>query len=319
MKWIAPAMLLLLHANLFGQNGSASSGKTVVAVLPLDAVALASQGGVKVTTTTTDSSATRTEAAANPFDDRAAIEAFAEAATQKVLGAFVKVKRVRVVERTTLDRILKEQDFQMSDIAQANESARIGQLLGAEYLVTGQLQQVSVVPVYERYGAPLQDPLYEGTVELNLRLVNVSTGEVTASKDFKSGTGFLYQNSPSEAAYFALNGSEEDVVAWLRRAFPAQGSIFEIRKEKKGEAKEVVITCGKDMGVKKDDVFTVYYEMEVDVDGRMMMRSTDVGKVTVTKVEQDGVFSRCEVVKGGTKISEKFAAGVKLKVVQAKK
>lgn len=320
MTWFVIWTVLAMNSAAWPQNGSTESGgKTVVAVLPLDAVALVSKEGAPITTPATDSGAVRAAAAPNPFADRAAIEAFAEAATQKIVGAFVAVKRVRVVERTTLDRIVKEQDFQMSDLAQANEGARLGQMLGAEFIVTGQLQQVSITPIYEQYGQQLEQPLYEGTVEMSLRLINVASGEVTANKNVKGYTGFLYQNTPSEAAYFALKSGEEAVVEWLRRAFPAEGSIFEIRKEKKGEAQEVVITCGKDMGVRKDDVFNVYYETEVDVDGRMLKRSTDVGKLTVIKLEQDGVFSRCEVEKGGKKISEKMAAGVKLKVVQTKK
>lgn len=320
MKWFVIWTVLAMTSPAWSQSGSnESGGKTVVAVLPLDAVALASSEGVKITITSTDSSVTSATAAPNPFADRAAIEAFAEAATQKIVGAFVAVKRVRVVERTTLDRIVKEQDFQMSDLAQANEGTRLGQMLGAEFIVTGQLQQVSITPIYERYGERLEQPLYEGTVEMSLRLINVASGEVTANKNIRGRTGFLYQNTPSEAAYFALKSGEEDVVEWLRRAFPAEGSIFEIRKAKNGEAQEVVITCGKDMGVRKDDVFNVYYETEVDVDGRLLKRSTDVGKLTVIKLEQDGIFSRCEVEKGGKKISEKMAAGVKLKVVQVKK
>jgi len=324
--WLTKSLFTLMtvtviSAGAWGQaKVSLDSKKLAVAVMPLDAVALAARGGTKVTIKVTDSSATREESAPNLFADKAAIDAFADAATQKVVNAFVKVKRIRVVERTMLDKILKEQNFQMTDLAQANQGARIGELLGAEFIVQGQLQQASVTQITEDiWGKPINEPQFSGTVELTLRLIDVSSGEVTSSKDFKGATGFLYQKSPSEAAYVALNDAEKSIGEWLRNAFPAQGIIFEIRKEKKGEAKEVVITCGKDLGIKKDDVFKVMTETEVEIDGKKLKRTSDVGKLVVTKLEEDGNFARCDVDKGGKDISTKFAAGTRLVVVQTKK
>ncbi len=80
-----------------------------------------------------------------------------------------------------------------------------------------------------------------------------------------------------------------------------------------------MINCGKDLGIRKDDVFKVFYETEVEIDGAMLKKSTDIGKLVVTKVEQDGTFSRCEVDKGGKSIYEKISSGTRLKVVQVKK
>lgn len=316
MKFILPFLLMLTGA-LASQNSN-DAKKTTVAVLPLDAIALATQDGAKITLIMTDSSVTREESAPNIFADKAAIASFADAATQKVVNAFLDVKRIRVVERTMMDRILKEQDFQMSDLSEGNEGVKIGSLLGAEYIVAGQLQQVSVAQVEETWMGATSFA-YTATADINLRVINVSTAEVIASKNFQGATGFLSKPTPSEAAYFALDKVQKDIGEWLRRAFPAEGFIYEIKKAKKGEAKLVVITCGKELGIRKDDAFKVYYETEVDIDGRIVKKSSDIGKLVVKKVEQDGVFSQCEVDKGGKQIAEHFAAGKKLKVVQTKK
>ncbi len=297
------------------------SKKTVVAVLPLDAVALTSRQGVNVTVIVTDSSVTRDESAPALFDNQEAITAFAEAATQKVTNAFVKVKRITVVERTTLDRVLKEQDFQMSDFSTPDQSTHIGELLGAEYVMQGQLQQVSVSEVENRdvWGELKKEPAFTATVELNLRLINVATGEITTSKDVGGRTGFLSQPTASQAAYWALNRAEDNIADWLRRVFPVEGFILEIRKQKKDEAREVVITCGKELGVRKNDVFNVFVEKEIEIDGVTRKRTTDIGKLKVKKTEQDGYFSRCKVEKGGRDIVTYLSAGTKLKVIQVKK
>ncbi len=315
-------LLCLFVFNGYGQGRvGMDTKKTVVAVLPLDAVALTSRQGIKVTVLATDSTMTRTVAAPGLFEDQSSIAAFAEAATQKIVNAFVNVKRLTVVERSVIDKILKEQDFQLTDFAKTSESIRIGGLLGAEYILQGQLQQVTVTELDNRdvWGNPKDEPAFAGTVELNLRLVNVSTGEITASKDVGGETGFWTQPSPSEAAYWALNQAEQKTTEWLRTTFPVEGFVLEVRKEKKGEAREVVITCGKSLGVRKGDKFKVFTEQLVEIDGRQVPRSEDVGKLEVKKTEQDGNFSRCEVEKGGKSIMKLLADGVKLKVVQIKK
>ena len=312
----------LFSGIVWSQNtGNGTAKKITVAVLPLDAAALTSGSGLNFSGSSADSITGGKLSGPGFFKERSEITAFAEAATQKVVNAFVNLKRMRVIERTQVDKILREQDFILSDLAQTGESAKMGSLLGAEYIVLGEIQQISVVMHNDTGWSafPSDGSVYEGTVELGLRLISVSSGEVIASKNLKGETGFLYQKTPAEAGYKALSYSEKDLAEWLRHAFPAEGIIFEIKKQKKGEAKEVVINCGKDLGIRKGDIFKVYYETDVEIEGVLVKKSTDIGKLEVMKVEQDGLFSRCDVDKGGKLISEKFAAGIKIKVVQAKK
>lgn len=307
------SLMLILCGHAFSQNKvGMDTKKTVVAVLPFEAVIVNAAG-----TAAGDNSGSGSDL----FGDKPSVEAFAESATQEIVSAMVSIKRVRVVERAALDGVLKEQDFQLGDFSKTDGSVKIGELLGAEYVAQGQLQQVSVTPVEEKdlNGQPTNEPAFTATVDINLRLINVSTGEITASKGFQGSLGFLTRKTPAEAANAALDRAVKKVHEMLRYTFPAEGSIYEIKKAKKGEAMEVIVTCGKDLGIKKDDVFRVYVETEVEVEGRMVKRSSDVGKLVVTKLEQDGVFSICDVEKGGKKIAEKFASGSKLKVVQVKK
>jgi TolB-like protein len=291
------SMILLLSVNAWSQNDGPK--KTIVAVLPLDAIALATQESKS------------DNAQTNPFDTHEAIVSFAEAVTQKIVDGFVNVKRVRVVERTALDKILREQNFQMTDFSKPNESVKIGELLGAQYILQGQLQQVSVSPYTSATGAG-----YTSTIDVSLRLINVSDGEITASKNLHFFTGFIVSNTPMESVYLSLKRGEQNIAEWLRSVFPAEGFIFEIKKAKKGEAKVVIITCGSEQGVHKGDKFKIYVETELDLDGRKVKRSSDVGKLEVTKLEQDGIFATCDVDDGGKEIADKIAAGMKLKVVQ---
>ena len=65
-----------------------------------------------------------------------------------------------LVSRTALDRILKEQEFQVSELADSGTQLLLGKQLGAQIIVTG-----TITPVPDGY-------------EVNAQLIRVETGAV---------------------------------------------------------------------------------------------------------------------------------------------
>lgn len=332
-RWFAiSAFALMLMSSAVMAQGKTGfdSEKTKIAILPFEAAKIAEQYGFKGTIQWGKSNVTYEERADSPFSSVESIIAFAEAATQRAVDAFVATKRFTVLDRTAMEKVMKEQDFQLTDNVDPNSVVNIGALLGAQFIVNGQVQSVSTNPVYDRKNTSKLLG-YSGTVEIQVTLIDVSTGQVTSSKRLKGSTEVegskvlgvalleVYESTPAKAAYKGLAEITSDMKKWLREAFPVIGEIFEITKSKKGAAETVTITCGKDIGVKKDDQFRVYEEKQVEVNGKMINKTTDVGTLVVKKLEEDGVFSTCSVEKGGKAITEKIAAGVKLKVVSVKK
>lgn len=331
IRWFAvSAMALMLITQAATSQGKTSfdSDKTKIAILPFEAAKIAEQYGFKGTIQWGKSNVTYEERADSPFSSVESIIAFAEAATQRAVDAFVSTKRFVVLDRTAMEKIMKEQDFQLSDNVDPASAANIGMLLGAQYVVNGQVQSVSTNPVYDRKNTSKLLG-YSGTVEIQITLIDVTTGQVTSSKRLKGSTEAanlfginlldLVESTPAKAAYKGLGEITSDMKKWLRDAFPVIGEIFEIVKSKKGAAETLTITCGKDIGVKKGDKFKVYTEKEVEISGKTIMKTTDVGMLVVSKVEEDGVFSTCKVEKGGKEIATKIGAGEKLKVVSVKK
>jgi len=320
---------LVIGAGMLIAQGKTSmeSEKARVAILPFDAASVVEKGGYKETWKSGGGTWEHKSEAPPLFDNEAALRSFSDAAAQKMVNAFVRLKRFTIVERTAMEAIMKEQDFQMTDFTNTNSAVQVGNMLGVQYLVQGQLQNVTAFPKYDQKKT---DKLlgYSSEVEMQIRIIDVSTGEITASKDVKgntTGEGFFsfvdaLEDNPNKAAYKALNEAEAKMFDWLKVAFPVEGEIFEILKSKKKEGAVLVsITCGKDLGVRKDDIFKVYTEKEVQVGSKVVKKTTDLGKLSVKKVEEDGVFATCEVEKGGQTIADQIAAGVKLKVVQVKK
>jgi TolB-like protein len=80
-----------------------------------------------------------------------------------LLDAFVNVGKMRVVDRSNIDKILQEQSFQTQDIVDNSKVALIGKVSGVEYVVTGSLSKI------------------EQTVYLNIKLISVTTAEIVGS------------------------------------------------------------------------------------------------------------------------------------------
>jgi TolB-like protein len=72
---------------------------------------------------------------------------------------------ILIVDRSSLDAILREQELALSDLANAEQAVRVGRILGADYLLKG-------------------DYIFLGTeVQLNISLVEVETAKTLPFKD----------------------------------------------------------------------------------------------------------------------------------------
>jgi len=86
------------------------------------------------------------------------------AATAETLATkLTAVRALLVVDRQQVDKLLKEQQFQASDLGDATRSAEMGRLLGAQSLVVGSFVSAG------------------GKVQFNVRVVDVATGEVLSA------------------------------------------------------------------------------------------------------------------------------------------
>jgi len=151
---------------------------------------------------------------------------------------------------------------------------------------------------------------------MQIKITDVSTGSVILSTDVKGEPkllGFIakYHNSPSKAAFAALNEAEKEVKKKLRKAFPAEGKIVEILKKKKKKEK-FLVSVGSSLGVKKGSKLLVLERTMIELDGQMFPREKEIGQLEVTKIEADGFFSQAKAKKKGQAIVKKFEEGVEL-------
>ena len=78
-------------------------------------------------------------------------------------NALVNVGKVRVVDRQNIAEIVKEYEFQQSDLTDESSAVEIGKLSGADIIVIGSISYVGE------------------TFYLNIKLISVETAEIIGS------------------------------------------------------------------------------------------------------------------------------------------
>ena len=98
-----------------------------------------------------------------------------------VTNALVNMNIGRIVERSDVEQIISEYNFQASAITDESTAVEIGKLLGADIIAVGALYQV-------------------GTIDyLNIKLIEVETGEIVASSMSSSTVEEEYLRMCNEA------------------------------------------------------------------------------------------------------------------------
>ncbi|PKL77762.1 MAG: hypothetical protein CVV27_04635, partial [Candidatus Melainabacteria bacterium HGW-Melainabacteria-1] len=91
------------------------------------------------------------------LSQQAADNWLAESFSESLIMGMGQAGGLRLIERSELQAVVKEQALMQSILADAAQAPRLGQLMGAEYIVVGNFQRIG------------------GQIQANVRLVNAST------------------------------------------------------------------------------------------------------------------------------------------------
>jgi curli biogenesis system outer membrane secretion channel CsgG len=251
----------------------------------------------------------------NPALNGAAANQFARTTTEKVIDAFASLKRFTVMDRTAVARLQREKQIQMLGYENATVKADLGAVAKADIYCTGEVQNVSVAQKYDYQHKFLG---YDGMVELQLKMYDLSTGALILSKVVKGGTQIggglfsmfnLYQDTPSKAVFKALNDAEKKIIEAIDEAFPVEGKIVEVLE--RAEHKEsFLVGMGTDQGCKKGNRLDVFEVLQTRVDGVPYTRKKKICEVEITSVDPDGVFSEVSPLDdNGQMMIKKYDAG----------
>ena len=137
--------------------------------------------------------------------------------------ALVKSGRFQMVERNKIDRVIKEQNFQMSDLVDNSKAIEVGKLLGAEAVVFGSITSVSQTKI-DKFAYDV----IKTEVGIDVRVVGTETGKILISE---TATGTTEDRLITTASGTVVSGSLSNNSSYTTASRMAIGSITERLQE----------------------------------------------------------------------------------------
>lgn len=224
-----------------------------------------------------------------------------------VSDAFLNAKRFTLVEREKMALIKGEKKTQQSDEFIDGSTVEQSKSMGASYIVTGNVSEASFEEQSSSVGYGLSIPSRKAKISFNIKVIDVSTGEIMASEKFSA-------EAKGKNGYDdALKIIKPNIEKFIKDNFKITASIASIEaKNASNEATKVLISGGTGIGLKQNTTLKVFELTSLMVDGKKIPRKKEIGQIVVEKVEDEN-FSICNVTVGGAIIATKSEAGANLK------
>lgn len=205
--------------------------------------------------------------------------------TDALARALVNSRKFTVLDRARLKRVRKEQRFGASGLVDAGSRARVGRLLGAQYLVVGTIRDVAVGPPRAMaYGSGWTRPV---SISSEIEVVDAASGQIVAARR-ASGSGQARASGPTDVDSVARQGIEqaanqlaqEALQGILDAAFPVK--VLEV------SGSEVRLNRGEEGGLEVGTVLRCFATGQAlrDPDTKEVLGTSEspAGSVAVTDV-----------------------------------
>ncbi len=219
-------------------------------------------------------------------------------ARASVLSALTNSARVKVVDAQNEQALALSQEAASADVMPTLDNIREGDMkkTGANLLLSGMVTNTSA----ERRTYDDGTVYYAGFVNLTLDIKDLATGQSVAAKDLSYGglTGKTGKTK-DEAIAATLNYIALSMTAFINDHFKIHAQIVQIEEVKKDKARMVYINVGSNMGIKKEQLFSVKQLKMIGGSETYV----EIGKLTVENVSGEGL-TLCNVRGGGEIILE---------------
>ncbi|MBI4824428.1 MAG: hypothetical protein HY805_09425 [Nitrospirae bacterium] len=228
-----------------------------------------------------------------------------ESIEEGVVDEIVNLGGARIYSRADMQKVMEEQKFQQSGLADDTTLTKLGKLAGVEYIITGAVNNVNLsyidltqtkkqtqdvgkqlglagmlIGLAATAGMESQEG-WNVSTEVTVRVIDVETGQIVVSEKVtgKHIIGKIpYPNYDSmiggmkKAASKSLGGIRPK----LSKYFSLKGYIWEVRTSSDGKQKIATINIGESHGLKPGELLYVYTFNE--------MKDPMSGKTTCNKV-----------------------------------
>ena len=222
-------------------------------------------------------------------------EKVAEIMTEQLIVAIYYTGTYRVVERTQLGAVLREQGFQNIAV-DPNKAVELGKLSGADYTLVGKVimafveknpTSIAISAIGSAFGLEnISDPAsalvhqFKGRIGFEYRLVDNTTGEIIAAKVIE---GNKSGSSVPVALHNACKNAADNFFMEIKKINPFRARVAEI------DGETIYIDGGTDDGLQQGEVLIVARESSpIVINGRIVgMKQNEVGKIKVVEAYSD--------------------------------
>jgi curli biogenesis system outer membrane secretion channel CsgG len=239
-----------------------------------------------------------------------------QGATDLMVNALLKTNRFRVFERSKLDAILQEQNFQhFSGLLDQTTAVKLGKMIGVDAILTGSITNISFKKGVGFKIGSIKLGKSSAKVVMTIRVIDVTTGEILfstvqeeeASKSGISGVlpipipggiGFSHQEAVDvlSAVELICNKVVLNFVAKMDKktvelsSAPLEGYVVKVVSTSSGTITQVYINLAANSGIKVGDEVRIYREGEVILDPKtneILDRELDlIAQARVMKVKE---------------------------------
>ena len=190
-----------------------------------------------------------------PFDgwtgNTRAAQEYQNALTDKIATKIIQSHRFNVIDRSHLDKVLAEQDLQLTGLIDESTAVEMGRLAGVHKLIIGRFTRSSTElhkAVYSS-GQKISDAYYSAVVQTSIKLLDVQSGRYLEAAEAE-GTG--KSSDQRNALLNALDEVAAAVITSFEKYFAIQAYITSVNKAR------VTLDRGSMGGVKAGMNFLVY-------------------------------------------------------------
>lgn len=251
----------------------------------------------------------------------------------------LKTKKFRLIEREQIDKVMEEQDFGESGRVDTRSAAKIGKILGVQFLVMGRVTEFSFkstggggISLKEGIGLGIKST--NAVVAIDARLVDTSSAEIIASvtgKGQKRNTNLSLAVDWNAIAFGSDEFRQTNLGIAMREAVASAAEQLAEKAYNSGlepaqpaklsgvvayaSGSRMIINIGSSSGIKPDMIFVVRRVLEVVKDpttDEIIDEVTEaVAEIKVIEVKDKS--ATCTVLK---KLSSDFEIAVGDKVEQ---
>ncbi len=176
---------------------------------------------------------------------------YCQAAISKLTEILFVFGRYDLVERAEIERILEEQNFQVSTAVDPTSIVEVGKILGIKIAYIGNIDQLTAS--WDRRGL-----YYRATARVTVKVIDVQTGKIL---NIISGDGFSTDKGRAASLHMALERCfSERMITGIRTKIAPYSKIIKV------DGDYIYFTNGKDLGITKGTRYQILRPMSVDFD-----------------------------------------------------